>query len=73
VAGLPAIHVNTMLLILIGALCADARFQASCGTRTKIQERRRAAQSASRSTRGGGCDRRSQSRLNRRRRMQRPR
>jgi len=37
VNGLPAIHVNTTLLILIGALCADARFQAASGTRTKRQ------------------------------------
>jgi len=45
----PAIHVDTTLLILIGALCADARFQAASGTGTKIQERRCAAQCASRS------------------------
>ena len=37
--GLPAIHVNTTLLILIGALFAEARFHAASGTRTKIQER----------------------------------
>jgi len=44
VNGLPAIHVNTTLLILIGALCADARFRPASGTHMKIQERRRAAQ-----------------------------
>jgi len=57
VNGLPAIHVNTTLLILIGALCAEARFQAASGARTKRQARERAARCASRSMRGGGFER----------------
>ena len=55
--GLPALHVNTTLLILINALCAAARFQAASATRTKILERRRVARSASRAIRDGGSDR----------------
>ena len=56
--GLPAIHVNTTLLILINALCAAARFQAASATRTKVQEGRRVARCAPRAMKDGGCDRR---------------
>jgi len=69
VNGLPAIHVNTTLLILIGALCADARFQAASGTRTKRQARERAAHCASRCMRGGGFERDLMSQQLHRRRM----
>ena len=55
--GLPALHVNTTLLILINAFCAVARFQAMSATRTKIQERRRVARCASRAMRDGGYER----------------
>jgi hypothetical protein len=39
--GLPAMHVNTMLLILISALYADARLCRASPARTKRQGRER--------------------------------
>jgi hypothetical protein len=52
--GLPAIHVNTTLLILISALYADAPLRKASPARTKRQARERAARGASRCMRGGG-------------------
>jgi hypothetical protein len=55
--GLPAMHVNTMLLILISALYADARLCRASPARTKRQGRERAARCARRCMRGGGFER----------------
>ena len=52
--GLPALHVNTTLLILISALYADARLRKASPARTKKQAREYAARCASRRMRGGG-------------------
>ena len=54
--SLPALHVNTTLLILMSALCADARLRKASPARTKRQARERAARCASRSIRGGGFE-----------------
>jgi len=43
--GLPALHVNTTLLILISALYADARLRKASPARTKKQAREYAARS----------------------------
>jgi hypothetical protein len=55
--GLPALHVNTTLLILINALYADARLCKASPAPTKKQAREYAARCASRRMRGGGCER----------------
>jgi hypothetical protein len=55
--GLPAIHVNTTLLILISALYADARLRRASPARTKRQARERVARCASRCMSGGGFER----------------
>jgi len=66
--GLPVLHVNTTLLILMSALCADARLGKTSPARTKKQARERAARCASRSIRGGGFERSlASARLHRRR------
>jgi hypothetical protein len=52
--GLPALHVNTTLLILMNALCADARFCRAPYAGTKRQARERAARCASRAVSAGG-------------------
>jgi len=55
--GLPVLHVNTTLLILMSALFADARLCKASPARTKRQARERAARCASRCIRGGGFER----------------
>jgi hypothetical protein len=68
--GLPAMHVNTTLTILISALYADARFCRASSAHTKRQARERAARCASSSIRGGGIERdRTCKQLHRRRTM----
>jgi hypothetical protein len=56
-------HVNTTLVILISALCADARLLKALPTPTKRQAREHAARSALRSMRGGGFARDQRNRL----------
>ena len=73
IGGLPALHVNTTLLILMSALCADARLRSASPARTKRQARERAARCASRAIRGGGFERGSRyKQLHRRRTMLKP-
>ena len=55
--GLHAMHVNTTLLILMSALCADARLWKAPPAHTKRQARERAARCASRCIRRGGFER----------------
>jgi hypothetical protein len=64
-AGLPVMHVNTTLFILISALCADARLDRASPVSTKKQARERAARYASPPTRGGGFERAKQLHLRR--------
>ena len=55
--SLPALHVNTTLLILISALYADARLCRASPAHTRRQARERALRCASSSIRGGGFER----------------
>src|ERR1700693_4471841 len=55
--GLPVLHVNTTLLILMSALYADAHLRRVLPARTKRQARERAARCASRSIKDGGFER----------------
>jgi hypothetical protein len=66
--GLAGPHINTTLVILIGALYANARLLKEVPTPTKRQARERAARSASRGMSAGGFARgRTSSRLHPRR------
>jgi hypothetical protein len=55
--GLPVLHVNTTLFILISALYADARLCKASSARTKKRARECAVRCASKFTRGGGFGR----------------